>query len=106
MKQSFFKQRKVKLTGYLLVFLTGIVLLLLPADFFDHGQPMCISVLLFDRECYGCGMTRAIQHLIHFDISAAMHFNKLSLVVFPLLTFLLIKDFIDLLKAKKENTKN
>lgn len=106
MKQPFFKRRKVKLAGYLLVFFSGIVLLFLPADFFDHGQPMCISVLLLDRECYGCGMTRAIQHLIHFDFNAAMHFNKLSFIVFPLLVFLLLKDFIDLVKAKKERTKN
>ncbi len=102
MKQAFFKQRKVKLAGYLLVFLSGVVLLFLPADFFDHGQPMCISVLLLDRECYGCGMTRAIQHLIHFDFNAAMHFNKLSFIVLPLLAFLIIKDFISLLKSKTD----
>jgi hypothetical protein len=32
-----------------------------------------------------CGMTRAVQHLIHLDFETAYHFNKLSFVVFPLL---------------------
>ena len=68
--------------------LLPFVLILLPADFFDKGQSICISVLLLDTECYGCGMTRAIQHLIHLDFSAAAEFNKLSFIVFPMLSFL------------------
>ena len=61
-----------------------IVLLILPADYFDKGQSICVSVLLFDKNCYACGMTRAIQHLIHLDFQQASEFNKLSLVL-PLL---------------------
>ena len=63
-----------------------LVLFLLPADFFDSGESMCLSVKLFDMHCYGCGMTRAIQHLIHFDFQEAYVYNKLSfIVVFVLL---------------------
>jgi hypothetical protein len=62
----------------------GVTLLILPAGYFDEGQAMCISVLLLDMECYGCGMTRAIQHLLHFDFEAAYEFNKLSFIVLPL----------------------
>ncbi|MFN5494643.1 MAG: DUF2752 domain-containing protein [Bacteroidota bacterium] len=64
-----------------------LVLIILPADFFDSGPPMCLSVLLLDMECYGCGMTRGIMHLIHFDFAAAASFNKLSFVVLPFLIF-------------------
>jgi hypothetical protein len=63
-----------------------LVFLLLPADFFDTGESVCLSVQLFDMQCYGCGMTRAIQHLIHFDFHEAYAYNKLSfIVVFVLL---------------------
>ena len=72
--------------------LAPVALLILPADFFDKGQSICLSVLLFDQPCYGCGMTRAIQHLIHFDIESAMHFNKLSLIVAPVLLTLWTKE--------------
>jgi hypothetical protein len=61
-------------------------LFLLPADFFDTGQSYCLSILLFEANCYGCGMTRAIQHIIHFEFIEAYSFNKLSFIVFPLLT--------------------
>lgn len=78
---------------YLTILLIApIILLILPADFFDKGQSICISVLLFDKNCYGCGMTRAIQHLIHFDFTQAWNFNKLAFLVFPLLTISYLKE--------------
>lgn len=65
-----------------------VVLLALPADLFDDGPPMCLSVILLDMECYGCGMTRACQHLIHMDVRAAYEFNPLAFIVFPVLAWL------------------
>ena len=76
--------------GVLLVI--PLVFLLLPSSFFDSGDSVCISILLFDRKCYGCGMTRAIQHLIHLDISVAYHYNKLSIFVLPLLISIYFKE--------------
>jgi hypothetical protein len=68
-----------------------IVLWLLPASFFDEGQSLCLSVLLLDKECYGCGITRAIQHFIHFDFQTAWNFNKLVVIVAPILFFVWLK---------------
>lgn len=68
-----------------------IVLCLLPASFFDHGQSLCLSVLLLDKECYGCGITRAIQHAIHFDFETAWNYNKLVVIVAPILFFVWLK---------------
>jgi hypothetical protein len=68
------------------------VLLILPADYFDHGKAICLSVVLLDKTCLGCGITRAIQHLIHFDFKAAMEFNKLCVIILPLLIFLWYKE--------------
>jgi len=73
-----------------LLALIGIVLLVLPGSYFDTGKPMCISVLLFNKQCYGCGMTRGIQHLIHFEFEQAYAYNKLSFVVFPLLVYMIL----------------
>jgi hypothetical protein len=81
--------------GYFVgLLMTPAILLILPANFFDKGQSMCLSVLLFDRECYGCGMVRAIQHLIHLDFSVAYELNKLSIIVFSLLVFYYFKEII------------
>jgi len=68
-----------------------IVLLILPADFFDDGQSICLSRLIFDVECYGCGLTRSIMHLIHFDIQTSWEWNKLGVISFPILFLLWLK---------------
>ena len=46
-----------------ILILIPIVLLILPSDFFDKGESICLSVSLFDSECYACGLTRAIQQM-------------------------------------------
>lgn len=65
-----------------------ILLLILPKTYFDGGRSICLSVLLLDTECYACGMTRACMRLIHFDFSGAYAYNKLSVIVFPILAYL------------------
>lgn len=93
--------RNKKITFYFLMFflaLIAIVLIYLPANFFDSGQSICLSVLLFDKQCFGCGMTRAIQHLIHLDFEIAFQYNKLSFIVFPLFVTMI---FIELRKMYK-----
>jgi hypothetical protein len=72
-----------------------VALFLLPGNYFDHGGTiLCPSKRFFNIECFGCGTTRAIMHLIHFEFSAAWHFNKLSFITFIVLAyfyFLVIK---------------
>jgi hypothetical protein len=62
-----------------------ILLLVLPADFFDKGESICLSKALLDMECYACGITRATMHFIHFEFVDAYYFNPLSFVIVPLL---------------------
>jgi hypothetical protein len=85
--------------------LLPLVLLLLPADFVDKGQSLCISKLLANTECYACGMTRAIMHLIHLDFSGAYKFNKLAFVSFPVLSFLWAQGFLKDFKLLKNQRK-
>lgn len=52
------------------------------------------SICLFKRigwSCYGCGITRAIWALIHFQFDSAMQYNKLCVIVFPLLVYVGLK---------------
>lgn len=71
-----------------LLLLAPLVLILLPADFFNDGESVCLSVVFFDQQCYACGMTRGIQHLLHGDFSSAWQYNRLSTIVLPLLLLL------------------
>jgi hypothetical protein len=88
----------IKLAGMAVI---PLVLIVLPATFFDKGQSVCLSVLLADTTCPGCGITRAMQHFLHFDFAAAYHFNKMSVIIFPLLVYLWIKEFFIVLKKYK-----
>ena len=65
------------------------VLWLLPADFFDSGNGIgCPSQLLLDIECLGCGMTRAVMHLHHFDFTEAIYYNIGVVAIYPFLVWL------------------
>ena len=97
------KIRKVLLILYFSgLVLLPLVLIILPADFFDDSRtPMCLSVILFHRTCFGCGITRACMHMLHFDFTAAWHFNKLSVIVLPLLIFGLVEELLRMRKKIK-----
>jgi hypothetical protein len=95
-------KKKHKLILFGVLFMVGVCLVILPEDFFDTGQSVCLSVVFLDMECYGCGMTRAIQHLIHFDFQKAWEFNMLSVIVFPLFVGLIIFEFIKVIRSKEE----
>jgi hypothetical protein len=83
--------------GFLLI--GPVVLFILPADFFDHSTiELCLSKILFDRSCIGCGITRAVMHFIHLEFDMAMQYNKLVVLVIPLILYLWGKE---LFKVKK-----
>ena len=86
---------------FIFIVIAFISLLILPKDFFDYGKPICISVNLFHRECYACGMTRAVQHLIHLDFKGAATYNKVSFIVLPLLIYAILWEFYRFWKKNK-----
>jgi hypothetical protein len=94
--------KKIKMAGILVI---PAILLFLPFNFFDNRGPVCIVTLLTGYECYGCGMTRACQRIIHFKFEEAYHFNKLALIVFPILVYGWIKEGIETYRSLKNTTK-
>ena len=80
-----------------------MVLLVLPVDFFDNGRTVCLSVILFNKTCYGCAITLAVHHLIHLEFSEAYNFNKLVVLVFPLVSNLYLKEILRVYLKMKKN---
>jgi hypothetical protein len=83
-------------TSNIVTILAPIVLLFLPATFFDKGESVCLSVQLANMQCYACGMTKAVMHFIHFDFEGAWGFNKLSFIVVPMLVPMWVKSIYDI----------
>jgi len=81
--------RQIKVGAYILL---PVVLWILPATFFDHGPAICLSQVFFHTACPGCGITRGIMHLMHFDFNGALAYNKLSVVILPMLFVIWAKD--------------
>ncbi|MBM3442427.1 MAG: DUF2752 domain-containing protein [Bacteroidetes bacterium] len=73
-----------------------ILLWVLPASMFDEtGIELCPSKFFFNVECLGCGITRAVMHMHHFDWREAIYYNYAVIVVYPALVsvwFLWLRD--------------
>lgn len=102
-RTSFDKLDGIVLRVLFVVTLTSVpvLLLVLPASYFDKGESICISRLLFDQECYGCGITRAVQHMLHGEVRTAFALHPASVVVTPIGIVLWFKYWILNLKTAR-----
>jgi hypothetical protein len=46
----------------------------------------CVFRRLWGWECFGCGLTRALNVALHGDLAGAMSLNRLVVLVLPALT--------------------
>jgi hypothetical protein len=51
--------------------------------------------------CPGCGMTRAVQHAMHFEFAEAWNFNKMIVILLPIFLFTYVRVAIDVYKRVK-----
>lgn len=71
-----------------------VALYCIPPERIMHGHSVCLFRNLFGTECYGCGMTRALFSLLHFDFGAAWGYNRLVVIVAPLLLYIYLKEVV------------
>ena len=72
---------------FALVLLFPLLLSFIPMDWLNRQDTICLFKNLTGRECWGCGITRAVISAVQFDFATAFHYNKLIVVVFPLLVY-------------------
>ena len=85
---NFWKARFLRLNRERLffAFLCLLVLCVIPKNAIDGGPPLCLFRLLFDKQCWGCGTTRAVWSVLHLNFLDAWNYNKAIVVTFPLLS--------------------
>lgn len=79
----------------------GGVFLLYAADPSRVAFVPCPFRLFTGLDCPGCGMTRAVHHLLHLDFPATFRFNPFVFAVVPLLAFVWACLFRRILTGKK-----
>jgi len=85
-KSKFSQSPRANWIALVLMVSIPIFLWLVPAGQFDDtGVILCPSRFLFDIECFGCGMTRAILHFHHLNFDEAFYHNALVGLVYPAL---------------------
>lgn len=47
-------------------------------------ENLCIYKLIFGKECWNCGMTRAFLSILHCNIRNAINYNNKVILVFPM----------------------
>ena len=82
----------------LLLILLPIVLYAIPAENVFNGKSICIFTNVFGVECWGCGITRAIFSALYFRFAEAWEYNRLVVIVLPLLMFEWLKAVVQSLK--------
>lgn len=98
--------KKVEGIKFLLLLIIPIIIYVIPVSNIEKNPVPCISRMLFDIECRGCGITRATINLIHFNINKAIEYNSSVLIVLPILILvyckLIIKQFNNYKKYRNE----
>jgi hypothetical protein len=88
---------KLLCIGRIFVFACVLIFLsMIPFEFIEGGPTICVFKNLLGIECPGCGMTRAFSCILHGDLVAAISYNRLVAIVFPLFCLVLIKDIFSL----------
>lgn len=88
--------RILEITG---IFLIPVLLFILPLDWVKEQHSVCLFKFVTGNECIGCGMTRAVLSVMHLRFEDAFMFNKLVIIVFPLLVFIWAKMIFKLQKS-------
>lgn len=92
----------MKLGGLLLLpFLLSTVSL----DKLEAEHSICLFKNIFGVECYGCGITKAVIACVQCDFIRAFNYNRLIIIVMPLLIYLSIREVIKDVKILGVNIK-
>lgn len=71
-----------------LYFFLGLFFIIVPTEYIKQAPSICIFKNIIGVGCFGCGLTRALSSMLHGNLVEAYHYNRLIVIVFPLLSLL------------------
>jgi hypothetical protein len=91
--------------GNIAIVVAPLPLFFLPIEWLQGEGTLCLFTNVFGVECYGCGITRAVVSAVQLHFREAWEYNRLIVVVFPLLIHIWARTVIKLGRGfgKKKN---
>jgi hypothetical protein len=80
---------------------TALLIVALAALVVVTEAPLCPTAFFFGIPCPGCGLTRATLALLHGDLSGALRFHPLVLVLAPLFLGAVAKGLHDFVRGPR-----
>ncbi|MDR1543360.1 MAG: DUF2752 domain-containing protein [Prevotellaceae bacterium] len=77
-----------------------IFLFFVPIDWLSRQHSICLIKNILGIECWGCGITKSVICAVQFDYVAAFQYNKLIIIVFPILVYVWIKQIIKIIAVR------
>ena len=56
-------------------------------DVLEHERSFCLFKTFLGHECWGCGLFKATVACLKLEFVRAFHYNKLIVIVFPLIVY-------------------
>ena len=81
-------RRPVKAAFLLLL---PFLFIVVPTSWLETRRSFCLIRNVFGVRCPGCGMTRAISCVFHGNFIQALQYNKLVVLVLPLLCYVWLR---------------
>jgi hypothetical protein len=93
--------RQAKIIIFILI---PVCLYFIPVNWLEQQHSVCLFKNLTGKNCYGCGITRAILSAMHFQFDIAYKYNKLIVIILPILIYIWTKTLIEQLVHKQPKT--
>lgn len=92
--------RRLASAGILALVLSAAVFLFVNDPQTSGLYPPCVIHASTGLHCPGCGMARAVYHMLHGDVPAALGFNLLIILAMPLFCWFVISESCILLRGR------
>jgi len=96
-------KKSLQICKICVLFLLPFLLSMVSLDKLESRHSICLVKNLFGVECYGCGITKAIIACVQLDFTRAFNYNKLIVIVMPLIIFLSVKEVVKNVKMLRIN---
>jgi hypothetical protein len=80
-----------KLGKLFFVIFLGTIFYFIPKIYLGDTFPICVYRIILSKKCIGCGTTRAVWSILHFNFNDAYEYNKMIIITFPIIIGCIVK---------------